>query len=79
MRDAQEVTTIFVNPRRNIKAVPNGAATATIINKAPIIAEISVIDQPKALIIGNIKTAGVLAAEEENIRRKNEINAINQA
>ena len=79
MRDTQEITTIFVNPRCNIKAVPNGAATATIINKAPIIAEISVIDHPKAFIIGNIKTAGVLAAEEENIRRKNEINAINQA
>ena len=79
INNAQEVTTIFVNPRRSMKAVPNGAATATIINKAPIIAEISVIDQPKASIIGNIRTAGVLIAEDENIRRTNEINAINQA
>ena len=62
-----------------MKAVPNGAATATIINKAPIIAEISVIDQSKASIIGNIRIAGVLIAEDENIRRTNEINAINQA
>ena len=70
MRDAQEVTTIFINPRRNIKAVPNGAVTATIINKAPIIAQISVIDQPKALIIGNIKTAGVLARRRGKHKKK---------
>ena len=72
--NTQEMTTIFVNPRRSIKAVPNGAATATIMKRAPIIAETSVIDQPKASMIGSIKIAGVLIAEDENIRRINEIN-----
>ena len=77
--NTQEMTTIFVNPRRSIKAVPKGAATATIMKRAPIIAETSVIDQPKVSMIGSIKMAGVLIAEEENIRIINEINAMNHA
>ena len=59
-----------------MKAVPNGAVTATIIN-APIIAEISVIDHPKASIIENISTAGVLPQKRKKHKKKNEINAIN--
>ena len=65
--------TILEIPSLNIRAPPKGAIDARIKNITPTEDVISEILHPNSLVIGIIKTWGVLNAAEEKIEVKNPI------
>ena len=67
------VATTLATPKRNIKALPNGAMVASVRNIKDIGVVTSEIFQSNSSVIGSIKTCGILKEAEENtvVRKAN--------